>query len=107
MCFPNGHSLPSSNGYFQQDNDPCHKVKVSNFFDEYDKEFSELHRPPQSPVLDPVEHLQDVAEQEIGSINAQLTKLQKLCDASCQHGLESQESFQNLVESRPRGTEAG
>lgn len=41
---------PSSHGYFQQDNAPCHKVHIiSNWFLEDDDELPVLQRPPQSP----------------------------------------------------------
>ncbi len=38
---------PSSDGYFQQDNAPCHKAQiVSDWFLEHDKEFALLKWPP-------------------------------------------------------------
>jgi len=40
---------PSSDGYFQQDNAPCHKAQISsNWFLEHDNEFTVLKWPPQS-----------------------------------------------------------
>ena len=36
---------------------------------EHDNEFSELQGPPQSPDLDPVDHLWELVEQEIDSMN--------------------------------------
>jgi len=52
--------------YFQQDNAPCHKDQIiSDWFLEHDNEFTLLKLPPQSPDLNPIEHLWDVVEREI------------------------------------------
>ncbi len=57
---------PSSDGYFQQDNAPCHQAQIiSDWFLEHDNEFNLLKRPPQSPDLNPIEHLWDMVEREI------------------------------------------
>jgi len=43
---------PSSDGYFQQDNAPCHKDQIiSNGFLEHDNKFSIIKWPLQSPDL--------------------------------------------------------
>ncbi len=56
----------SSDGYFQQDNAPCHKAQInSDWFLEHDNEFTLLKWPPQSPDLNPIEHIWDVVEREI------------------------------------------
>ncbi len=73
---------PSCDGYFQLDNSPCHKAQIiSDWFLEHDNEFTLLKRPPQSPDLNPIEHLWDVVEREIRIMDVQLTNLQQLPDA--------------------------
>ncbi len=68
--------------YFQQDNAPCHKAQIiSDWFLEHDNEFTLLKCPPQSPDLNPIEHLWDVVEREIHIMDVQPTNLQQLCDA--------------------------
>ncbi len=45
----------SSNGYFQQDNAPCHKAQIiSDWFLEHENEFTLLKWPPHSPDLNPI-----------------------------------------------------
>lgn len=62
-CWPRsslyGRSLPTCNGYFQQDSAPCHKTRVANWFHISDSEFSEL----QSPDVSPAHHLWDVVDE--------------------------------------------
>ncbi len=73
---------PSSDGYFQQDNASCHKAKIiSDWFLEHDTEFTLLKWPPQSPDLNPIEHIWDVVEREICIMDVQPTNLQQLRDA--------------------------
>ncbi len=49
---------PSSDGYFQQDNAPCHKAQIiSDWFLEHDNEFNLLKWPPQSLDRNPIEHI--------------------------------------------------
>ncbi len=94
--------------YFQQDNAPCYKVQIiSDWFLEHDNEFTLLKWPPQSPDLNPIEHLWDVVEREIHIMDVQPTNLQQLCDAIMSIWTKiSEECFQHLVESMPRRIKA-
>ncbi len=99
---------PSSDGYFQQDNAPCHKAQIiSDWFLEHDNEFTLLKWPPQSPDLNPIEHLWDVVEREIRIMDVHRTNLQKLRDAIMSIWTKiSEECFQHLVESMPQRDKA-
>ncbi len=94
--------------YFQQDNAPCHKAQIiSDWFLEHDNEFTLLKWPPQSPDLNPIEHLWDVVEQEIHIMDVQPTNLQQLRVAIMSIWTKiSEECFQHLVESMPRRIKA-
>ncbi len=60
----------------------CHKAQIiSDWFLEHDNEFTLLKWPPQSPDLNPIEHLCDVVEREIRIMDVQPTNLQQLRDA--------------------------
>ncbi len=97
-----------SDGCFQQDNAPCHKAQIiSDWFLEHDNEFTLLKWPPQSPDLNPIEHLWDVVEREIRIMDVQPTNLQQLRDAIMSIWTKiSEECFQHLVESMPRRIKA-
>ncbi len=74
-----------------------------NQFPEHDNEFTLLKWLPQSPDLNPIEHLWDVVEREILIMDVQTTNLQQLCDAIMTIWTKiSEESFQHLVESMTR-----
>ncbi len=104
MSIPLRLVYPSSEGYFQQDNAPCHKAQIiSDWFIEHDNEFNLLKWSPQSPDLNPIEHFWDVVEREIHIMDVQPTNLQQLCDAIMSIWTKiSEECFQHLVESMPR-----
>ncbi len=91
----------SSDEYFQQDNAPCHKAQIiSDWFLEHDNEFTLLKWPPQSPDLNPIEHLWDVVEREILIMDVQTTNLQQLRDAIMSIWTKiSEKCLRHLVES--------
>lgn len=71
-----GHNWSFSNGSFQYDNALCYKANiVSNFHGHYN-EFSYFSDHPSHQIWI-VEHLWDVVEQEINSMNVQLTNEKK------------------------------
>ncbi len=102
------YSVPSSDDYFQQDNAPCHKAQIiSDWFLEHDNEFTLLKWPPQSPDLNPIEHLWDVVGREIHIMDVQTTNLQQLRDAIMTiWSKTSEECFHHLVESMTRRIKA-
>ncbi len=99
---------PLSDGYFQQDNAPCHKAQIiSDWLLEHENEFTLLKWPPQSQDLSPIEHFWDVVELEIRIMDVQLTNLQHLRDAIMSIWTNiSEECFQHLVESMPQRIKA-
>jgi len=64
---------PSSDGYFQQNNAPCHKAQIiSNWILEPDNE---------SPDLNPLEQLWDVVDRKLRGLDVHPTNLHQLQDA--------------------------
>ncbi|GBM80880.1 hypothetical protein AVEN_52354-1 [Araneus ventricosus] len=54
------------NGIFQQDNVPCHKARIAfEWFEEHTDEFHLMSWPPNSPDLNPMEHIWDVMELQL------------------------------------------
>jgi len=88
---------------FQQHNAPCHKSRIiSNWFLEHDNEFTVLKCPPQSPDLNPIEHIWDVVERELHALDEHPTNLNQLQDAILSIWANiSKECFQHFVESMP------
>jgi len=99
---------PSSNGYFQQDNAPCHKARIiSNWFLEHDHVFTVLKWPPQSPDLNPIQHIWDVVERKLRVLDVHPINLHQLQDAILSIWANiSKERFQHLAESMPRRIKA-
>ncbi|KAK3570501.1 hypothetical protein QTP86_020077, partial [Hemibagrus guttatus] len=70
--------FPDGCGLFQQDNAQCHKAKmVQEWFDEHDNKFEVS---PNSPDLNPIEHLWDVLDKQARYMEAPPRNLQDLKD---------------------------
>jgi len=66
-----------------------------------------LKWPPQSPDLNPIEHLWDLVEREFRALDVHPTNLHQLQDAILSIWANiSKGCFQHLVESMPRGIKA-
>ncbi len=82
-----------------------HKAQIIS--DWFLEQFNFLKWRPQSPDLNPIEHLWYVVEREIGIMYLQPTNVQQLHDAIMSIWTKvSEECFQNLVESMPRRVKA-
>jgi len=57
--------FPDGISFFQQDNESCHTEKIVQEWFEEHKEFQVLTWPPNTPDLNPIEHLWDVLEKQV------------------------------------------
>ncbi|KAK3555028.1 hypothetical protein QTP86_005693 [Hemibagrus guttatus] len=61
--------FPDGCGLFQQDNAPCHKAEmVQEWFDDHNNQFEVLTPPPNSPDLNPIQHLWDVLDKQSANV---------------------------------------
>ncbi|KAK3525097.1 hypothetical protein QTP86_015271 [Hemibagrus guttatus] len=100
--------FPDGCGLFQQDNAPCYKAKMAQeWFDEHNSQFEVLNWPPNSPDLNPIQHLWDVLDKQVRSMKAPPHNLQDINDllliSWCQI---PQHTFRDLVEPMPRQVKA-
>nr|KAF6355158.1 hypothetical protein mMyoMyo1_011357 [Myotis myotis] len=98
MAYPNG------DGVFQQDNVPCHSARiVHEWFQEHEGDSTLLRWPPQSPDLNPIEHLWDEVKKAIRQLVPQPSNLTELDNAIHQALCQIPRiTFQHLVESMAR-----
>ncbi|KAK3562823.1 hypothetical protein QTP86_010397 [Hemibagrus guttatus] len=100
--------FPDVCGLFQQDNAPCHKAKMlQEWFDEHNNEFEVLTCPPNSPDLNPIQHLWDVLDKQVRSMKAAPRNLQDFKDLLLTSWCQiPQHTFRDLVESMPQQVRA-
>ncbi|KAK3526254.1 hypothetical protein QTP70_020404, partial [Hemibagrus guttatus] len=95
--------LTNDSVLFQQNNDPCHTaVIVQERFEEGNKEFKLLTWPPKFPDLNPIEHLWDVLDKQVKSMEVSSYSLLDLKDLLLKSWCQiPQHTFRGLVESMP------
>nr|KAF6360092.1 hypothetical protein mMyoMyo1_011050 [Myotis myotis] len=98
MVYPNG------DGFFQQGNAPCHDACIVwEWFKEHEGDFTLLRWPPQSPDVNPIEHLCDEVKRATRQLVPQPSNLTELDSAIPQAWCQIPHiTFQHLVESIPR-----
>ncbi|GBL97929.1 hypothetical protein AVEN_127029-1 [Araneus ventricosus] len=96
--------FPTGNGIFQQDNAPCHKAQiVFVWFEEHTDEFHLLSWPPNSPDLNPMEHIWDVIERQLIAQTPPYPNISTLRDRCSDIWCNlSPVMYQKLVASMPR-----
>ena len=100
--------FPDGCGFFQQDNTPCKKTNMfQEWFEEHNNKFEVLTWPPNSPDLNPIEHLWDVLDKQIQSMEAPPCNIQDLKDLLLTSWCQiPQHTFRGLVESMPQRVRA-
>ncbi|GBO32268.1 hypothetical protein AVEN_135357-1 [Araneus ventricosus] len=68
--------FPTGNGIFQQDNAPCDKARiVLEWFEVHTDEFHLMSWPPNSPDLNPMEHIWDAMERQLKHHHVRISRL--------------------------------
>ncbi|GFW54575.1 transposable element Tcb2 transposase [Trichonephila clavipes] len=95
---------PRDNGVFQQDNCTSNKSRLATgCLDEHSSDFSVIKWPPKSPDLNPIEHLNDVLEQDVKGHHTAPTNLIEPWTALVNiWQVFPVERFQKLIGSMPR-----
>ncbi|GBO34810.1 Transposable element Tc1 transposase [Araneus ventricosus] len=96
--------FPIRNGIFQQDNAPCHEARiVLELFEEDTDEFHLMSWPPNSPDLNPMEHIWDVMERQLRTQTPPCPNISTLRDRCLDIWYNlSPVMYQKLVASMPR-----
>ncbi|GBL94520.1 Transposable element Tc1 transposase [Araneus ventricosus] len=96
--------FPTGNGIFQQDNAPCHKARiVLEWFEKHTDEFHLMSWPPNSPDLNPMEHIWDVMERQLRAQTPPCPNISTLRDRCLDIWYNlSPVMYQKLVASMPR-----
>nr|XP_042898811.1 uncharacterized protein LOC110282461 [Parasteatoda tepidariorum] len=78
---------PAGNGIFQQDNVQCHEAQIAlEWFQEHDAEFQLMSWPPNSPDINPIEHIWDVMDRQLrvqGPLSRNISNLRDSCLNIC------------------------
>jgi len=103
---PIGHGL-NATAYLSFVSNHVHPLMATMYPSSDGNEFTVLKWPPQSPDLNPIEHLWDVVERELRTLDVHPTNLHQLQDAIQSIWANiSKECFQHLVESMPHRIKA-
>ncbi|GBM81977.1 Transposable element Tcb2 transposase [Araneus ventricosus] len=96
--------FPTGSRFFQQDNAPCHKARiVLEWFEEHTDKFHLMSWPPNSPDLNPMEHIWDVMERQLRAQTPPCPNISTLRDRCLDIWYNlSPVMYQKLVASMPR-----
>lgn len=96
--------FPAGDGVYQQDNAPCHKGRiVMDWFEEHSSDFQVMSWPPNSPDMNPIEHLWSYLENQIRAATLPPRNVRELQDQLVSAWYQiPQTTYQHLVESMPR-----
>ncbi|GBN73154.1 hypothetical protein AVEN_64453-1 [Araneus ventricosus] len=96
--------FPTGNGIFQQGNAQCHKARiVLEWFEEHTDEFRLMSCLPNSPHLNPIEHIWDVMERQLRAQTPPCPNISTLRDRCLDIWYNlSAVMYQKLVASMPR-----